>query len=116
MEAKVILVKCPTSHKTYGIRVQKTEIGDWIKTWAFKINELSAVNAGYDRSGIIASLQETENYPGCPYCGVHNFYQCGSCGKIVCYNGIDSIVTCPWCGYSSGLTKVDSFNVDTSSF
>ena len=96
MEANILLVKCPTAKKMFGIRVQKMKNGDWERTWAFKISEKQAGNEGYDNNTVNGSLNATKEYPGCPYCGTDGFVQCG-CGKLSCWNGEDEL-ECLWCG------------------
>ena len=97
MEATVILAKCSKAKRTYGIRIQKMEDGDWHRTWAFPVDEKRACNEHYDETSVQGNLRATEKYPGCPYCGTKGFVQCGSCHKISCWNG-ESRMTCPWCG------------------
>lgn len=97
MRATVILQKCTYTRKTFGIRVQEMEDGEWYKTWAFPMDESAATREGYDKTQIVSKLPALSDYPGCPYCGSKGtFYDhiCG--GKLSCYNGED-VVTCPWC-------------------
>ena len=42
IEAAVITAKCSKGKRTYGIRIQKMEDGDWWRTWAFPIDEKRA--------------------------------------------------------------------------
>ena len=95
IEASVITAKCKESGKTYGIRVEKID-GDWIRTWAFPINENEAKREGYDKNVIKGSLRCQSGYSGCPYCGTSGIYQCG-CSRITCYDG-ENRIKCPWCG------------------
>lgn len=97
MKAAVILQKCTYTRKTFGIRVQELEDGEWYKTWAFPINEKSAQREGYDATQIVSMLPEHPEYPGCPYCGGKGTCYDGNCGgRLSCYHG-ESVHTCPWC-------------------
>ncbi len=97
MRATVILQKCAYTRKTFGIRVQEMEDGEWYKTWAFPIDEASANREGYDKTRINSMLPALPDYPGCPYCGSKGIFYDHNCGgRISCYNG-EEAVTCPWC-------------------
>ena len=48
-EAVVLIAKCGESHKTYGMRLEKTGHDRWLTTWAFPIKESSAKREGYDK-------------------------------------------------------------------
>lgn len=109
VKANVILAKCRTERQMYGMRVEETG-GDWIRTWAFPIKEELAVQEGFDKVKIDGSFLATEDYPGCPYCGARNFFVCGSCGKLNCYNG-EKITTCKWCGNSAETYSADTLSV-----
>lgn len=109
VEAKVVLQKC-NKKDTFGVRIQKMN-GDWYRTWAFKINEKNASDEGYDEEQISGSLNATEEYPGCPYCGDDSFVLCG-CGKLGCYRNINGdIYECPWCGSRGRVTGASSFDI-----
>ena len=110
MEANIILIKCEIAKKVFGARVQKTENNDWVRTWAFEINDKIAINEGYDKTNIQGSLSAVDEYPGCPYCGTKGFFKCGKCGKVNCYNG-EEIATCNWCGNTGKLTPVKQFDI-----
>lgn len=117
MEAKVLVLKCGMTKKSYGVRIQKMADGDWKRTWAFPLREEVAKREGYDQSTVSGSLSETDAFPGCPYCGNRPFYQCGTCHKIVCWNPKDLRVTCPWCNVTSDIEGyLDRFTVDTNTF
>ncbi|GHT52163.1 hypothetical protein FACS1894106_0260 [Spirochaetia bacterium] len=111
MEANVILCKCSRNH-TFGMRVEKRG-HDWVRTWAFKIDEARAKHEGYDTVQINGSLDAAEGYPGCPYCGETGFALC-HCGKMNCSSGFDgNELTCNWCGATSTYSTADNFNVST---
>lgn len=96
-EAVIVLSKCAKGHKTYGIRAERLTSNRWRFTWAFPIKEASAKREGYDRTSISGSIDCTDEYPGCPYCGQQNFVVC-KCGHISCNIVNRGIFTCEWCG------------------
>ena len=106
MNATVILQKCGRTGKTFGIRVQQMDDGEWYRTWAFPIDEARAGREGYSGTKINSILPETPEYPGCPYCGSKGFFYDYNCGKISCYYG-ETHVTCPWCGGDYDVGPVD---------
>jgi hypothetical protein len=103
MQANVILCKCDHKH-TFGIRVERRG-NDWVRTWAFKIDEEAARNEGFDKVKITGSFEPTKEYPGCPYCGEVGLDFC-DCGGINCASGESAPLddegtvepTCNWCG------------------
>ena len=80
-EAVIVLCKCGEVHKTYGIRAEKTCKDNWTFTWSFPIKEDAANREGYDKSAVKGSISFSDEYPGCPYCGGHNWTVC-SCGHL----------------------------------
>lgn len=116
MEASVIVMKCGMIKKISGVRVQKMENGDWYRTWAFPLREKTANHEGYSQTRIHGSLKTTAEYPGCPHCGSKGFYICHSCNKVVCWNGNDLHVRCPWCGVEATVNIASSFDVNSNSF
>jgi hypothetical protein len=99
------------------MRVEKRG-SDWVRTWAFKIDEARAKHEGYDTVRINGSLDAAEGYPGCPYCGEAGFALC-HCGKMNCSSGFDvnsrgeSELTCNWCGATGTYSNSDNFDVST---
>ena len=76
-EANVVVAKCTHSSQPFGIRMEKKD-GAWHCTWAFKINEKSAKNEGYDTAMVSGRVEMVAVYPGCPYCGTMGWSSCGS--------------------------------------
>jgi transcription elongation factor Elf1 len=129
MAASVILAKCE-GDRAYGIRVEKQE-RDWVRTWAFPIDEGKAKREGFDETKIKGSLKSMPEYPGCPHCKATELVQCG-CGKMFCYKEDRSLakpekkverksdvvfLQCPWCGVvCTELETVESFSVKTNNF
>ena len=127
MEANVILAKCSKNNRTFGIRVEKRE-NEWVRTWAFPIDEAKAKREGFDRTKINGSLRAVDRYPGCPYCENYSFVKCG-CEKVSCYKGSDEpeekpdnkykggSFLCNWCGaLSKEIITVESITVKAGDF
>ncbi len=117
MEANILLVKCPSKRKGFGVRIQKMNDGDWWRTWAFKLNAEQAQSEGYDETQVQGNLNATNEYPGCPHCGTKGFVQCGQCKKISCWNG-ESSLPCLWCGnnLTNMVTATSKFDVRGGKF
>lgn len=116
MEANVVLSKCSKQNRIFGIRIEKRG-GDWIRTWAFKIDETQAKKEGFDKTVITGSLNADPNYPGCPHCGADTFVRCGTCGKISCLQFGNTSAHCYWCGTRmDNITTADSFDVKSGGF
>jgi len=55
VNAKVVLCKCSQKHggespsNLFGIRIEEQD-GDWVRTWAFKIDEDRAKREGFDET------------------------------------------------------------------
>lgn len=96
-EAVVVLAKCGSNHKIYGMRTEKVGVDQWLFTWAFPIKESSAKREQYDKTTVNGSIGFSDEYPGCPYCGGRNITVC-SCGHIGCTIIKNGIYTCEWCG------------------
>jgi hypothetical protein len=108
--ANVALCKCPSSKGVFGIRIEKSG-ADWLRTWAFKINESKAKREGFDSTKITSSMLPTPEYPGCPYCGTINIALC-ACGKLFCWSGESGQLTCPWCGQRGDYSAVDTIEFE----
>lgn len=112
MNAAVILQKCTYTGKTFGIRVQQMEDGEWYKTWAFPLNEKTARKEGYGTEQITSMLPALPEYPGCPYCGGTGVFYDPNCGHLSCIRD-ETTFTCPWCNvtYSdlAPMTEKGSF-------
>lgn len=88
MNAAVILQKCSRTGKTFGIRVQQMDDGEWYRTWAFPMDEARAGREGYSGTKLNSMLPETPEYPGCPYCGSKGFFYDYNCEKSAAITGI----------------------------
>ena len=110
MNAVVGLSKCVQTKRMYGIRFERTG-RDWKYTWAFPIQEKTALNEDYDKTRITGTLIEDVEYPGCPHCGAVGFFHC-SCGKLNCWDGKSYKATCAWCGATGDLSPgIESINI-----
>ena len=63
-EAVVLIAKCGESHKSYGIRMEKTGADRWLTTWAFPIKDSSAKREGYDKIQVKGDISFSDDYPG----------------------------------------------------
>jgi hypothetical protein len=115
LNAKVIMAKCSKTRKAFGIRIEQRG-KDWVRTWAFPMDERKAKREGYDANTVTGSMDATDEYPGCPHCGSGGFLLDGDCGHVSCAGGlIDrgayAECTCPWCGETAEYDAADSFDV-----
>jgi len=114
LNAKVIMARCSKTKKSFGIRIEQRG-RDWVRTWAFPIDERKAKREKFDANTVTGSMEAVDEYPGCPHCGDMKFVQC-VCEKISCMGGIcdygdHAELTCPWCGYKGELENADNFDV-----
>ena len=101
-EVIVIMAKCNKNGKSYGIRVENNDENKWRTTWAFRISEKNAKIESYDKCAIEGKIMVSSGYPGCPHCSSSSFFKC-KCGKLSCWDGYSSEVTCAWCGEKSNI-------------
>lgn len=113
IDATVVLAKCQEGKKTYGVRMEKTNLG-WRYDWAFKISDQRAKAENYNETKITGAIYPDEKYPGCPYCGGKSFIICGTCGHLNCHNMKGKIFTCEWCGAQGELTSYDGAGITSS--
>jgi len=118
LNAKVIMARCSKTKRSFGIRIEQRG-NDWVRTWAFPLDERAARREGFEANTITGSMGADEYYPGCPHCESPGFTQCG-CEKIGCSGGVEKrgkaeIYTCPWCGDTGELQEADSFAVSGGS-
>ena len=111
IEANVVLAKCSTFPKTYGIRIERRMDKIWYCTWAFPLSEKTANNEGFESTMISGRVEYDPEYPGCPFCGTSDWVSCGKCRKITCFTSSDNFFTCMWCGNSGEVTRSDSFDL-----
>lgn len=64
----------------YGIRFERTE-RDWKYTWAFPIQEKTALNEDYDKTRITGALIQGKKISWMPHYGSKGFFYC-SCSKL----------------------------------
>jgi hypothetical protein len=85
---------------------------DWVRTWAFPIDEHNAKNEGFAANKVSGSMNSVDDYPGCPHCKANGFVHC-NCGKISCWSGNSESKkhTCPWCGESYEVNIAENFDL-----
>lgn len=117
MDAAIIMIHCSRQNKVFGARIEQKSDGDWWRTWAFPLSERIAMAEGYDKTPLRGNLYDTNDYPGCPYCGGKNFVQCNRCYKLTCWHG-EAQMICPWCRSNMGniVTATDKFDLTGDSF
>ena len=113
VNAQIIIVKCKSSKKLFGARIEEQKDKSWIMNWAFPINEKIAQNEGFDKNKINADIYIDTAYPGCPDCGAKNIVCCKGCGKLSCYND-ESSFNCAWCSKLITAVSYDS-SIEVSS-
>lgn len=106
VNAQVILVKCKTSKKLFGARIEEMQNKSWLMNWAFPISDDIAQNEGFDKTTLTADVYIAEEYPGCPTCGAGNIVRCSQCGKLTCYDNEPSF-NCAWCSKVITTVKFD---------
>ena len=107
--AFAIMAVCEETKRYFGITVDEDGWDQYRFVWAFKIDKDKGKKEGYDSKTVTGSVTLDDEYPGCPYCGEKRFYIC-QCGKIVCYHGQER-VTCPNCGQSGTLERVERIDL-----
>ena len=110
-EANVVMAKCKSSKRPFGIRIEKRMDNVWYYTWAFKLSEQAGNTEGYENVMISGRVDMDTEYPGCPYCGGIGWISCGNCGKLTCYNGESNHFTCAWCGNSGEVQFGETFDL-----
>jgi hypothetical protein len=123
LNATVVLARCSKTKKCFGIRVEQRG-KDWIRTWAFPIDEYKAKHEGFDKNKVNLSGVD-KDYPGCPHCGNEGFGKC-TCDKIGCLGGMQNIeafrkgkaedYSCPWCGNTCKMELAESIDVSSGGY
>jgi len=118
MDATVVLAKCSKKKQCFGIRVEKRG-GQWIRTWAFPIDERAAKNEGFAANKVSVGGADDE-FPGCPHCKDGGFTLC-TCGKIGCSGGLikegkNATYTCPWCGQTGEVEMKETIDVSSGGY
>ena len=101
----VVPARCGGRSRLFGVRMEEGGVGHWDATWAFQLREDVAKREGYESRTLKGSFGFAPGYPGCPYCEAESSYVCG-CGILVCWNGVDRLVTCPSCRSTGELSGV----------
>lgn len=94
-----VTAKCSSTNQSYALVFERTGGGPWIlrRTESF-IPPESVTDREQVRLEEIAWDRTEVNL--CPYCANEALIQCGSCGYLSCYLGVEkgTIVKCVWCG------------------
>lgn len=103
INAHIILCKCAKVHKFYAMRTEEAPDDKWNINWAFALSDKIIKAEKYEETTIKGYFNLTKDYPGCPYCGNKNFFSCGICKKLTCWDGITKTVECAHCGKISEI-------------
>ena len=114
-QSALVLARCTKTRQPLGMRFEEKSAGQWFLVSAFPLGQDAAERGGYGPAELPGAFFYDETYAGCPYCQAKSFFR-SICGKMACWDGSPSPVTCPWCdhiGTISGsittLTRVSDF-------
>ena len=113
-KAFATLGACEETNNYFGITVDEDHPRLYRFVWSFKIDKDKAKREGYDTKKVTGSVVLDDNYPGCPYCGDKEFVVC-QCGGIICWHG-QPMLTCPHCGYTGLVHKVEAVDIKGGGF
>ena len=102
LKAVIVMARCNATSQNFEIRFEEKQEGQWTADWAFAVKEAYAKKEGYDDNTITGTFTFDSAYPGCPYCYAKGIFK-SSCGKVNCWDGKTSIVTCAWCEQTDEL-------------
>lgn len=102
----VVLARCQPHRQPFGVRFEEKRPGRWVADWAFPIKEAAAQREGYHQTSVQGAFGYDADYPGCPHCFNRKLVRCATCGRILCYDGKEGRLTCPWCGAAGRVTGV----------
>jgi hypothetical protein len=102
MKTIVLKAKCKDSTESrplfFGMRIENRN-NDWIRVWAFRINERDQASSEFDEIlPVQGTFDKTTEYPGCPYCSADSFLTCPCCKKLTCIAWGSPSGQCRWCG------------------
>lgn len=102
-EMIAVMCRCSKTKKLFGMRFDKEGRNAWECAWAFPMKEGADKRERGFSSTIKGMFEIGDEYPGCPYCGNTMFFMCGNCKKLACWDGENSHVICPHCGFEGDL-------------
>ncbi len=114
-EAVVVMARCSRSKQPFAITMERKSDGAWHCLWAFRLSEKAARAEGYSNEKVSGRMATDPEYPGCPYCGAGGWFSC-DCGKLTCYDGESSVVTCAWCESTGKLSQVETMDLRGSGY
>jgi hypothetical protein len=97
----IVRAKCSATKAAFGIRLDQAA-SSWVAAWAFPLNQGAAPEREHPTTRLNGQITCSDNYPGCPNCKAESFFLCG-CGKVGCWDGESSTVTCPWCDQTAAV-------------
>ena len=96
------MARCNYTKQNFGIRFEERQKGQWIADWAFAVKETYDKKEGYNHNTITGTFTFDYAYPSCPHCHARSIFKC-SCGKVNCWDGETTNVTCSWCSQTVKL-------------
>ena len=100
------IMKCTKTKKLLRVLWKQNAEGYYLMQNARVISEGERIPKEYGkRTARFANFE-------CPECKTNGWIQC-ECGKFSCWPGTET-VTCPWCGITGKIQKVDEFTVPVS--
>lgn len=98
-----VMCRCSETNKLFGIRFD-TKNGKKLEAeWAFPLKEGAEKREQGFSSSVSGRFEISSEYPGCPHCENTTFFMCGKCKKLACWDGKNSHVICPHCGFEGDL-------------
>lgn len=107
-----VLTRCGQTQKLFQIVFEEQSRGQWValRVLVPRVEPKLGATGGKAAIGTHAapalsgSFSTGPQYPGCPHCHNRNFWRCGTCTELNCYDGHSSHVTCAWCGLMGSIT------------
>lgn len=98
MENRLVIARCARSRLGFAIRYDHHPDGNWWASHVINLEEKEIARGGYGRAALTGSFFMAATYPGCPHCSARSIFKCGQCSQINCWNTMDRVVSCVWCG------------------
>lgn len=102
-EMVAVICRCSKTKKLFGMRFDKAKGNVWECAWAFPMKEGAEKREQGFSSSVSGRFEISSEYPGCPHCENTTFFMCGKCKKLACWDGKNSHVICPHCGFEGDL-------------
>lgn len=100
-EGVTVPARCIKTRRLFGVYFEEGDAGMWLAgaTAPMDPSALDAVGDGVEiRGDIVVGV----DYAGCPHCKGKFLLKCG-CGRLMCWDGEERLLFCPWCGRKGGV-------------